>query len=203
MAEQPQPRYKRSFRNVLLNKRLQLNYALWVTCVSAAIATLLGFLIYDQSTFASDQILAGLGGPGMEWVDADTKRQIQTELGRSDLSLVTTMMGLGVALALGLLGSLIVMTHRVAGPLFRMARYFDELGAGQLPTVGALRKGDQFQELFVTLSEAIEALRARRTAEDVVVSELEAVWARTPQGVPDGVRQTLASLRSASPPDRR
>jgi hypothetical protein len=152
---------RRSLKNFLLHKKLQLHYAVWVTCVAASIAGALGFLIYEQSTFASNQIIAALNDGNTAWVDPMIGAQIRDDLSRSDLNLAATMFGLGTALALGLMAALIVLTHKVAGPLLRMAKYFDQIGAGRLPTIGHLRKGDQLQHLFETLSATVESLRER------------------------------------------
>ena len=197
MAERTNQRYRRSYKNFLLNRRLQLRYALWVTGVSAAIAATLGFLIYEQSTFASSQIIAGFNATGMGWVDPQIQEQVRRELASSDLGLAATMLGFGLALALVLMASLIVMTHRVAGPLLRMARYFDQIAAGDLPTVGQLRSGDQFKELFTTLSTTLAVLRKREADDTEVVKAFMDACARA-----DGTRHqdllaAVAELRRA------
>ena len=76
----PTPKPKRLYRNYLLNRRLQLGYALAVLLMSAAIATALGVLIYQQSALASDQILAGMNVDGMEWIDPQTREQVSQAL---------------------------------------------------------------------------------------------------------------------------
>ena len=55
-------RPSRTLKNLLVNIKLQLKYVLGVTLLSAVIAAALGVLIYQQSTFASDQIIAALDG---------------------------------------------------------------------------------------------------------------------------------------------
>ena len=47
-------RHKRKLSNYLLDKSLQLRYILLVTLLSAAIASALGYMIYDQRRAASE-----------------------------------------------------------------------------------------------------------------------------------------------------
>jgi len=56
----------------------------------------------------------------------------------------------------------IVATHKIVGPLFRMKRMAQEVGAGKLhvPTYG-LRPGDELQDMFQAFSNMVKALRAR------------------------------------------
>ncbi len=161
MAEGENKRPKRKLRNFLLNGRLQLRYVFLVTGFSAAIAAGLGWVIYQQSSFASQQIIAAIDAPGMEWLGAATKAEVRTQLGRSDLRLVAAMVGIGLGLALVLMAFLIVMTHKVAGPLHRLGAYFNHMRQGELPQVGRLRKGDQFNELFDTLRSTSSVLQER------------------------------------------
>jgi methyl-accepting chemotaxis protein len=170
LAEKERRPHERSLRNLLLDRPLQLHYALWVTAVSAAIALGLGLVIDQQSTYASDRILASLDAPGMEWLDLETRDGVRQQLVQSDSNLVATMLGLGFVLALGLMAILLVMTHRVAGPLQRISMTFQQLQNGKLPPSGRLRRGDQFRRLFESLGTAQEALRAR-AAKDMAAAE--------------------------------
>ena len=197
MARQTAQRHKRSFRNYLLNRRLQLTYALSTTLVSAAIAALLGLVIYGQSIFASEQILAGLDSVGMEWINPLVKAQIRTELGDSDLNLVATMVGFGIVLAVGLMLSLIVMTHKVAGPIWRMSQCFEAIIAGRLPVVGALRKGDQLKDLFAVLSTTMESLRARSQRDLEIADALLDSCAQAPGTRSGALTKALAELRES------
>jgi len=63
------------------------------------------------------------------------------------------------ALAVLLLG--IVITHRIAGPVYRVRRLLDDLGEGrrEVPRHG-LRDGDELRELFESASTLVKKLRA-------------------------------------------
>src|SRR5260370_10710988 len=58
----------------------------------------------------------------------------------------------------------IIVTHRVAGPLFVMNGYLKTLGEGQIPTTRPLRKKDELQDFYSSLLAVIEFVRRRTTA---------------------------------------
>jgi hypothetical protein len=62
------------------------------------------------------------------------------------------------ALAVLLIG--IVLTHRIAGPVFRVKKLLDDLGQGRrdVPRHG-LREGDELRELFDSASSLVKTLR--------------------------------------------
>jgi hypothetical protein len=73
------------------------------------------------------------------------------------------------ALAVLLLG--IVITHRIAGPVYRVRRLLDDLGEGrrEVPRHG-LRDGDELRELFESASTLVKKLRAEDESTFEVVS---------------------------------
>jgi hypothetical protein len=62
----------------------------------------------------------------------------------------------------------IVLTHKVAGPLFKVANHLDKIRDGKLGVVYNLRKGDQLVDFFEHFKGAHDALRAR-TEEDIAL----------------------------------
>ncbi len=84
--------------------------------------------------------------------------------------LISLMGGLFVMVVLiGLLG--IYVTHKVAGPIYKMKMLLHQVGEGKLVFHGKLRKGDELQDFFETFATMVEKLRARQAKE---VEELEA-----------------------------
>ncbi|MFC1611330.1 hypothetical protein ACFL6C_10240 [Myxococcota bacterium] len=162
--------YTRRLKNLILDGHLQLRYVILVTGVSMAIAVALGLLIFQQSTFASDQIMASLDGPGMDWLDEQTKAAVRVQLGQTDYDLVVTMVAVGLGLTLVVVVSLVAMTHRMAGPLCRMSEYFSSLEQGRLPPPGYLRRGDLLHEVFDTLRATHEALREQARTDIATMS---------------------------------
>ena len=54
----------------------------------------------------------------------------------------------------------ILMTHRVAGPIYRFEKYAQEVGSGQLCSELKIRKKDQFQNLVGTFNKMTDDLRS-------------------------------------------
>jgi methyl-accepting chemotaxis protein len=151
------PPYKRKLSNYMLDKRLQLRYVLFVTILSGVIAGALGYLIYHQSATASDSIARAMDDP----LFAEVKAAAIAELHKEDRVLVYKMIGLGIGLIAILSAYLVIMTHKVAGPLYKVSMYFDRMADGRLGNVTALRKGDMLQDFFGNFREMHEAVRKR------------------------------------------
>jgi len=156
------PKYKRKLSNYLLDKKLQLRYVLMVTILSGVIAGSLGYLIYQQRHIASASIEQDIAALTK---DDDFQKQVAGELESTDRVLVYKMAGFGIGLVLILSAYLVIMTHKVAGPLYKVSMYFDRMADGRLGVVTALRKGDMLQDFYTAFRESHDAMRARLTAD--------------------------------------
>jgi nitrogen fixation/metabolism regulation signal transduction histidine kinase len=116
-------------------------------------------------------------------------RDVEAQQSRILLTLAVALSSL--VIILGMVG--IVITHKVAGPIFKMKRQIRELGDGQLRLPGKLRKGDELVEFFETFEETVRSLRTRREKEierlDAAIAALES------SGGPAQVTAQLTSLR--------
>jgi len=173
------PKYKRKLSNYLLDKKLQLRYVLVVTILSAIIAGTLGFMIYDQRRIASESIEKDLAA--LTQSDANNQsfqENVASDLESEDQALVYKMIGAGLGLVVILSLYLIIMTHKVAGPLFKVTLYLDRMADGRLGTVTPLRRGDMLVDFFDNFKTMHEAVRAREAA-DVETLERVAAGLRT------------------------
>jgi hypothetical protein len=185
--------HKRKLSNYLLNKSLQLRYVAFVTLMSAIISGALGYLIWRQEADASNYVLQAYDS---FTDDAELRAAIASRLNSDDTRLVLTMAGAGIGLVVVLFLYLVVMTHKVAGPLYKVSRYFDEMAAGRLGSVYSLRKGDMLQDFYDKFRIMHGALRARHQAENEVLRRFLAVTevARIGDGGPLG--RELDELRA-------
>lgn len=151
--------YRRKLSNYLLNKSLQLRYVVLVTALSAIIAGALGYLILRQEVDASTHVMEAYDSLGIE--DAELRGEIQDRTSSDDQNLVLTMAAAGLGLMGVLFLYLVVMTHKVAGPLYKVSRYFSEMAAGRLGQVYSLRKGDMLQDFYDKFRDMHECLRHR------------------------------------------
>jgi nitrogen fixation/metabolism regulation signal transduction histidine kinase len=75
------------------------------------------------------------------------------------LSVILTLLVLGIGLA----G--IVVTHKVAGPIYKMKGQIQRLGEGHIQIPAPLRKGDELVDFFEAYRTAIISLRKRQEDE--------------------------------------
>ena len=168
----PRPRYKRKLSNYLLDKKLQLRYVIVVTVLSGVIAGALGFMIYQQRRAASESIEKDLAALTQKDASQDQfQEQIASDLQTADQELVYKMVGVGIGLVVILSLYLILMTHKVAGPLFKVSMYFDRMADGRLGVVTPLRKGDMLVDFFTSFKDMHDAVRARAQADVVTLDK--------------------------------
>src|SRR5690606_38470966 len=71
----------------------------------------------------------------------------------------------------------IVVTHKVAGPIFKMKRQLKALENGNFEVPSPLRKGDELKEFFDSFNDMVRALRKRQEDEiallDTAIAKLE------------------------------
>ncbi len=86
----------------------------------------------------------------------------------------------GIALLLLVIGvglAGIVVTHKVAGPIFKMKRQIRDVGEGKLKIPGKLRKGDELVDFFEEFDKMVRSLRAEQEREikmlESAISKLE------------------------------
>ena len=174
-------RRKRKLSNYLLDKNLQLRYVLLVTILSAVISGALGYMIYDQRRLASESIERDL----QALTQADASRQefeqhVAGVLKSDDEALVYKMVAVGIGLVLILSAYLVIMTHKVAGPLYKVSLYFEQMAEGRLGPVTPLRRGDMLQDFFGDFKTMHDSLRARAHADVATMEHAVAALRATP-----------------------
>ena len=166
----PKTPYKRKLSNYLLNRGLQLRYILLVTILSGIISGSLGYLIYQQRHAASESIERDLAALTRDDNSLkDFQQQVAAGMAAEDRALVYKMVGVGVGLVVILSLYLLIMTHKVAGPLYKVSMYFDKMSEGRLGNVWGLRKGDMLQDFFGNFKEMHEAVRTRAQSDVITM----------------------------------
>lgn len=160
------PVHRRRLSNYLLDKRLQLRYVIVVSLLSALICGVLGTLIYRQeqqaSTFLEEDLKELTAGDASL---RDFQAEVARDMESRDKALVGKMVGAGFGLVLILSVYLVVLTHKVAGPLYKASLYFDQMSHGRFTKVTPLRRGDMLQDFFSSFQETSEAMRKRMHAD--------------------------------------
>lgn len=156
--------YRRRFSNYLLDKSLQLRYITVVTLLSAVISSILGYMIWQQENRSTEQVMQMIAEVECEGVaieECEEYSQIRSNLTERDTNLVLTMAGVGVGLVIILVLYLLIMTHKVAGPLYKVSQYFGRMAEGQLGETYPLRRGDMLQDFYEQFQAMHEEVRKR------------------------------------------
>jgi hypothetical protein len=160
-AAQARPVYKRKVRNYLLDVGLQLRYTATIVVVAIFLTAGLGFKMYQATRDVSKVIL------WTSLVDPSSADELQSQFANSDRVVLWGIVGFGVVLVLSIGAVGILITHKVAGPLYKIATFFGRVRDNRLgPAPANLRKGDELQEFYSAFKEMHQSIRAR-TEDDV------------------------------------
>src|SRR5439155_13297244 len=120
------PPYKRKVRNYLLDVGLQLRYTATIVIVAVFLTAGLGFKMYQATRDVSKVIL------WTSLVDPSSAEELQAQFSNSDRVVLWGIVGFGVVLvfSIGTVG--ILITHKVAGPLYKIASFFGRVRDNRL-----------------------------------------------------------------------
>lgn len=191
MAQQ----YKRRLIPIV-DQAFQFKYTGIILLVAAVTSTVLGFFLLKAYREMNEVIqLAGMAPEIGEKLDADDTKRVFT---------ITVACLIGEVVLLGVLGLLI--THRVAGPIFVITRHFNTMIEGRHPFLRPLRQGDEFAPMFVAFQKLVDGNKAKDAAE---VEKLKPIVAAArAKGLADADVAVLQKLieereaRLAPPPPR-
>jgi hypothetical protein len=138
-------------RTFLVDRRFQLKYTMIIVLVGVAVSALLGFFIY-RLTLENTKILM---------LDPELREKVSM----FDTAVVFYFIGFMVLMALFLFIWGIVITHRVAGPIFIVSRFLRQIGDNLVPPTRQLRKRDEFQEFFDTYTAMVNSLKQQQRSE--------------------------------------
>jgi nitrogen fixation/metabolism regulation signal transduction histidine kinase len=155
--------YKRSLRNYLLNSSYQLRFTAVIVVISAILTGGLGYFVMSKAHEASRVVSVQAMDP-----ENVLAQQLAQQFAHNDRILMFVLIGFGFMLSLVLAAYGIVLTHKVAGPLFKITTHLDKIRDGKLGVVYNLRKGDQLVDFFEHFKGAHDALR-QRTEEDIAL----------------------------------
>lgn len=115
-------------------------------------------------------------------------------LRRFQKTLLWSLVGILSALvvAIGLAG--IVVTHKVAGPIFKMKRHLIDVTGGDLKVPSGLRKGDELVDFFTAFQSMVVSLRKSREEQ---LYELEQAQGFLGPEAPEPAQGALSRLRKS------
>lgn len=176
-------------RQYLVDRGFQLKYALLMAGAGLVVAVVFGLWLHQVHVQATSLLPQ----------DAETRALVA----RSDRLLLGLFAAIAVLLAgaLGLLG--VVITHRVAGPVFVMSHYLRVLAQGRFPRMRTLRRSDELKIFFGAFIEAVDTLRVREARHAAVLEDaiqrMSAAAAHAPELGPaiDALTEAAQQRRAA------
>jgi type IV secretory pathway TrbD component len=158
-------------RVYLVDRAFQLKYTALLMGAGLLVALVFGLWIWQAHQQTT------------ELVSVDPA--LRPVLEASDRQLLYVFVGIAalMAAALGLLG--LVVTHRVAGPMFVMGHYMSVLARGRFPRMRTLRRHDELKSFFRVFLDAVQALKEREARHATVledaVESMRAARSRSPE----------------------
>jgi methyl-accepting chemotaxis protein len=170
---------QRSFANYLVKRRFQLKWTAWIIVVTIGIFSSLGAYLYKVEqlyTHGNEKICATLG-----YSLDDCQGVIGDFMDSGDRGTVWILFGLCVVLVLILAVVGIILTHRVAGPIYALGMFMDNVGKGSLKHARGFRKNDEFQELADGFQSMVASLREWEESEVKRLESIQEGTAETPE----------------------
>lgn len=169
-----QPKPKRYVRNYLLDTGLQLRLASYLLAAAVALSIGLGWLLW--SAYRETSRVIALGDPDV----GDSIAQALAHEDRWRMFLIAVAL---TAVLVSLLLASVVITHRIAGPAFVIARTCRAIAEGSLAPLRPLRSHDLLVDLADDVAGMVDALRERDERERGVAARAAGVL-RDPSSTP-------------------
>ncbi|MGK5083977.1 methyl-accepting chemotaxis protein [Bdellovibrionota bacterium FG-1] len=176
------PPYRRSI--FLINKKFQLRFSLYVCSWLLALSFVYPLIVYSLFDFFVRYASADPNGPPIQTL-LDTRHQIMILLAFLQVTflIVTFLIS-------------IFMSHRIAGPIYKLSKFFEQAKTGNLKDELFFREKDHFQEIAQQYNEMIATIRTRN--ENAVV-EIERALPGVAPDVRPHLEKAIAHLRSLRP----
>ncbi len=180
--------YKRMMKNYLIDRRYQLGWVARVALVVTIIVAIMGYFLYD--TLSESIEMMAIQAMEAAALTEDAQAAIISH-GQKDkfitgVVLAATLIGLVVVLSV----LTIVVTHKVAGPVYKLKRLLGSVDGTHLQLWEKLRKGDELHDVF---EEFAAMLRRLREARHLDIQRLESIIASLEQRGVTG--EAIESLR--------
>ena len=145
-------------RNYLISKRFQFKYVFYVLAFMFMIAWLSGYTVYYTLFTLMGEKLANVYPQGRLM---DIFKTVNTTL----LLRIALIVPFVVMIS-------ILITHRIAGPIFSMQRYLGEVAKGNFSSILKLRKRDELKDLAAAINKMTHNLGMSVQENRALVAEI-------------------------------
>ena len=135
MAEKKHQRY---FKNYVINPSFQLRMSFYFVSATMAVMGVLLFLLYNE---VSDIRLIVANSPGMSLAT-------QSEVNGVLANIVKLSVGFLFLMIIGIMSFGVVVSHRIAGPMFAIMAYIEDLKGGNYAAQRSLRPYDELSPIM-------------------------------------------------------
>jgi sensor histidine kinase YesM len=174
----------------LINKGFQLRFAFYVCSWLIALCLAYPLLIFNLFDYFMRYLVLDPLGPAVATLEKT----------RVELLWLLALMQI-VILSLTFLIS-IFMSHRIAGPLYKLRQFLAKAKDGDLSQVLSFRKGDYFQELAKDYNELVESFRLKLEEKTDQISapipKLEKALAQANPEIRADLEEVLNCLKEAN-----
>ncbi|MBP7736418.1 MAG: hypothetical protein KA369_10640 [Spirochaetes bacterium] len=172
-------------KQMIINKQFQIKTTFSiigiVTLLAVAIITAIAISVWhnnrkiEQINVMEDNIVQYLQVKSLSAANVEVDQKAMKEIAvnhSKNMTDMAAMIRLNRVLLLVLIVIMIVQgvvlymllirkTHRIAGPIFVMSRYMQEIIDGKHPSLRQLRKNDEFKEFYSLFSTMVESIKNR------------------------------------------
>jgi len=165
----------------LINPGFQLKFSLLVSFIIFLSSLIYPLTIHDLITSVGAQL-------------AESSPELSSQLSDQKVALIV-ILGLW-QLGFTLLAFIvcIFMTHKVAGPLFKLQKYLSRIRDGHFNGRLFFRKGDYFHELAEDINETFDSIQENYKNDFVYLSEVNAYLNNLALVVPDDKKVVLKEI---------
>jgi methyl-accepting chemotaxis protein len=140
-------------KKYFVNPRLQFQLILAANILALISAALIATLMfYGQARFENYATTLNLT-PGHRYLEYIAQRE-------AEFTRMCVLVGIVQFVLFN--ATAIFVSHRIAGPLYRLERHLLDVGAGKDPTDVSFRKGDLYQQLADACNKVMARLRAAK-----------------------------------------
>lgn len=163
----------------IVDGRFQWKYTLLIMALGVGLTAIMGGFLYKAHV------------DNTRLLDLAANQLLQAEVMRGDQIFLLYLIVLVVLMALGLGFWGLIVTHRVSGPLYVVARHLTTLTTGRYPDLRPLRKRDELHDFFATFEEAVAYLRGRDVA---LLRDLDMALAEAKKGLEGDAKVGLKEI---------
>ena len=138
-----QQKHNRTFKNFVINPSFQLRMGFYFVSATLAVMGILLFLLYNQ--IAEVRMIVA-NSPGMSLA---TQGEVNSVLA----NIVKLSVGFLFIMVIGITGFSVVVSHRIAGPMFAIMAYIEDLKTGNYQAQRNLRPYDELSPIMDSLHE--------------------------------------------------